>query len=100
MVHGGTFSCGSLVQFFNLRCDFPILGKPVEGLLGKQELAVDFYLENSSAGGDEFRINLEFIAEFACQTGGAWFVISNLTVFDGDFHENPFLVVNWSGEPA
>jgi len=79
----------STLGFFNCREDLVIVRETVQGLLGKDQLLIDFHLEHPTARGDEFRFHLEFIPDGASQTGGAWFVVSNLAVFDGDLHEDP-----------
>ena len=80
---------GSTLELVDFREDLRLFRKPVQGLLGENQIPVDFHLENPSARGDEFRFHLVSIPDGARQTGGAWFVVSNLAVFDGDLHGDP-----------
>ena len=80
---------GSAVELVDFRKNFPVLGESVLLLLGENQFTVHLHFEYPTAGGDEFRCYLVFFSDGASQTGGAWFVVSNLAVFDGDLHEDP-----------
>lgn len=75
--------------FLDFPDDFAVLGEAVQRFFREHQLAVDFYFENAAARGDEFRFDLKGILDFACQTGGARFVVSDLAVFDGYLHGDP-----------
>ncbi len=58
----------------------------VEGLLAEDEVAVDLDLEDATAGGDQFGLQVVALAQLIRQTGGTGLVVSNLAVLDGDLH--------------
>lgn len=58
------------------------LGKPPEGFLGVQQVAVEADLEDAVAAFHQLGLEVETLLQFGRQTGGAWLVVSNDTVFD------------------
>ena len=75
----------------NIYCgdDFTLVGESVQGFFRKDQLAVDFHLENPAAGSDELRGELEMFLDFVSQTGCLGSVVSNLAILDGDLHGDP-----------
>jgi len=52
----------------------------------EDHVAVGLDVEDPLAAGDQLSVDSEAVFDLGRQTGGAWFVVSDLAVIDGDFH--------------
>ena len=66
--------------------DLVPLGEAAGFVFGEDHLAVGFDVEDPFTPGDQLRIDSEAVFDLGRQTGGAWLVVSNLAVIDGDLH--------------
>jgi hypothetical protein len=73
--------CGICLQLVEDLC---VLRKPSGLLLGKDQLAVGFDLENTAAASDQFHFDTRFFFDFGRQTGSPGKVVSLYTVFNGN----------------
>jgi hypothetical protein len=76
--------------FFHQTLYLPILRKPAELFLGKNQFPVLFNLKNPAARFDNLGFRPEFFFKFVRQTGGPRPVISHAAVGDFELHRSPF----------
>ena len=63
------------------------VGVAIEGFLREHQRAVDLHFEHSAGRFQQLDIAVgKRLLQFRRQTGGAWLVVSDDAVFDGDFH--------------
>ena len=55
-------------------------------MFGEDELIIHRHIKDTSAAGDEPRLDANFLSDLSRQTGGSGEVISNGAVFDADVH--------------
>lgn len=55
-------------------------------LFGKNQFAVDSYVELTGLTNGQFRLYVESICNLGRETHGAWFVVSNVAIDDFDLH--------------
>ena len=70
----------------NRLCYLTRIGKPACLPLREDQLPIDLDLEDTVFAFDQACVRPEFVAELSRQPGGAWLVVSNDAVFDGDIH--------------
>ena len=73
-------------QLPNRPCHLTRIGKPAYLPLREDQLPIDLDLEDTVFAFDQARVRSEFVAELSRQPGGAWLVVSNDAIFDGDVH--------------
>jgi len=71
------------------------LGEASELLLGEDQVVAHRDLEDSTMAADQLRLDAELLLDLGRQTGGAWVVVSDRAVLDGDvgrWHGSSFAV--------
>ncbi len=64
-----------------------VLREAIFRLFGENTVAIHFDFEDAATGGDKFGLDTKSGLDVSRQTGGTGFVVSNLTIFDGDLHD-------------
>ncbi len=70
----------------NRLCYLSWIGKPACLPFREDQLPIDLDLEDTVFALDQARVRAELVAQLSRQPGGAWLVVSNNAVFDGDIH--------------
>ena len=66
--------------------DLPVIRESPQSALGKNQIAVDRDLEDPVLALDQAHIRAKLVAQLSRQPGGAWLVVSNDAIFNGDVH--------------
>ena len=65
-----------------------MFGETAGRFFRKDELALFAHFEHATTTGDQLDVGLDLLLDRLCQTGSLRVVVSDIAIFDRDFHRN------------